>query len=85
MRQMQYIIKEALDKPSRARSFMKHNVDMQFCKDTWYIKDDGEVKLVSENILDFSNGRHIEMLLYYYPKLVDTSCDLNKSEMKHIL
>lgn len=84
MRQMQYIIKELLDKPSRAQNFMKTPINMQFCNDTWYLKD-GEVKIVSEDIIDFKNAKHIEMLLHYYPKLIDSSSDFNKSEMKHIL
>jgi len=85
MRQMQYIIKEALKKPSRAQSFMATPINMQFTTDTWYVKDNGEVKDVSEDIIDFKEAKHIEMLLYCYPKLIDSAWDFNKSEMKHIL
>ncbi|KFZ25880.1 MAG: hypothetical protein KQ78_01836 [Candidatus Izimaplasma bacterium HR2] len=73
MRQMQYIIKEELNKPSRMRNFRKTTLEMQFSIDTWYIKEDGDVKLVSEDTIDFKEGKHIEMLLYYYPKLIDSA------------
>lgn len=85
MRQMQYIIKEELNKPSRIRNFRKTNIEMQFSVDTWYMEKNGNVKLVSENTIDFKNGKHIEMLLHFYPKLIDSAWDFNKSEMKHVL
>ena len=73
MRQMQYIIKEELNKPSRIRNFRKTNIEMQFSVDTWYMEKNGNVKLVSENTIDFKNGKHIEMLLHFYPKLIDSA------------
>jgi len=85
MRQMQYIIKEALTKPSRAKSFMKTPINTQFTKDTWYVKENGELKIVSEDAINFKNPKHIEMLIYYYPKLIDSAWDFNSSEMKHLL
>ncbi len=85
VRQEQHIIKNQWDKPIHFKALEFSHTDYTFDEDTSYIDDDGNYHLVSHNVINLSNPKHVLQLLNHYSQLRHQHYDDTQSDMRYIL
>lgn len=85
MRKDQYIIKSAYTKPIFFLQPLKSSTVFNYDEDTMYFTEEGNIKMISENRIDFTKSKHIAALLKFYSSLVQNSYFDLENDMRWIL
>lgn len=85
MRKDQYAIKSSFKKPIYPKTITKGSTVYNFEGDTYYLNQEGEEVLVSENYLDLWNPKHVSALLVNYASIKQSTEEDLDSDLKWIL
>ncbi len=85
VRQERYIVKKQWDKPIEFKSLGYTSTEYTFDEDTGYFDDNGDYHLVSQNVIDLGNPKHILEIINHYSRLKEDHIDDTNSDMRFIL